>query len=35
MRQVSVLMPNWVAVTLGVLGWAALIATVVIALVQP
>lgn len=35
MRQVSVLMPNWVAVTLGVLGWVALIATVVIALVQP
>jgi hypothetical protein len=35
MRQISVLMPNCMAVTLGVLGWAALIATIVIAMVQP
>lgn len=35
MKQVSVLMPNWMAVTLGVVGWAALVVAVAIATVQP
>lgn len=35
MKQISVLMPNWMAVTLCILGWVALIVTTAIAMVQP